>query len=69
MFYLKEFHLLFLKEFFENVNFEKNQQTTKKHAKFSRMQQEKQHYEENRRNYASTRNVGTNHIGDQQRLS
>ena len=31
----------FLKEYFEKVDFEKNQQTTKKHEKFPRMQRVK----------------------------
>ena len=30
--------MVFLKEFFEKVNFEKNQQTTKKHEQFPRWQ-------------------------------
>ena len=33
--------LVFLKEFFEKVDFEKNQQTTKKHAKLPRRQRVK----------------------------
>ena len=30
--------MVFMKEFFENIDFEKNQQTTKKHEKFPRGQ-------------------------------
>ena len=30
--------IVFLKEFFENVDFEKNRKTTKKHANFTRRQ-------------------------------
>ena len=36
--------MVFLKEFFEKVDFEKNQQTTKKHEKLPRMQTVKSAY-------------------------
>ena len=35
--------MVFLKEFFKKVDFEKNQQTTKKHEKLPRMQRAKEH--------------------------